>query len=109
MNLTGTAFQGNLIKFLDFTDSNLRDTRFEKNRIPAYISVIFQRAILDKKLILNAEKIFGKRIKNCMVDLCDSVFSYAEYCQIREQKLDSLQGEILDMIRQGKNYAEQKK
>ena len=104
--LEGTIFQKNYINRINFTDSNLRNASFEGNYIVDYTLIGLHDAVLDAKLILQAEKIFGKRVRFCKVDLCDSIFPYAEYRRIRAEKLSVLQEEILDVIEKGKNYAE---
>ena len=107
-DLEGAEFRKSNIYSLDLSYSNLKGIELFKNLSPNVDSIIFRNAIVDTKTLLMLEDVFGNSVHNCQIDLCDNILSYEEYLIFREQKLEELQNEILELIETGKNYTEYK-
>ena len=106
VDLQGAEFRESTIEYLDLSNSNLKYVEFINNTIKNDIPMIFDNAIFDLKLIRKAEKMFGDKINNCRVDMCDNILTYKEYIEFREQKIAELQDEILNFLKEGKNYSD---
>ncbi|MCI8506735.1 MAG: NACHT domain-containing protein [Lachnospiraceae bacterium] len=106
VDLEGTKFKESILEYLDLSNSNLKYVLFNKNVISDDASIIFDNAIIDLILILEVKKVFGDKVNNCRIDMCDNIVTYQEYINIREKKLSELQDEILELFKSGKNYSE---
>lgn len=104
--LQGSQIYCSDIKQIDFSESDIKHIQFIKDRIARESPLIFKNTIVDMKLLLEVERLFGDIVQNCRVDMCDNLLTYAEYCRFREKKQGKLQKEILNLLETGKNYSE---
>ena len=104
VDLEGTKFIQSNIHFVDLSYSNIKYIELFKSEISYNTANIFNNAIIDIRTMLMVEKVFGNKVHDCKIDMCDNILSYEEYMIFREQKLTELQKEILEVFETGKNY-----